>query len=140
MTDIDRSENAGPSETHVVCDYINVFSENLRGLPPKREIEFTIDLVPRSEPVSKASYHMAPAKLKEIKVQLQDLLDMGFMRLSYSPWGAPILFVKKEGTLRMCIDYRDLNKLIVMKIYPLSRIDDLFDQFQGKSIFSKNDV
>ena len=87
-----------------------------------------IDLIPGSEPVSKAPYGMAPAELKELKVQLQELLDMGFIRLSYSPWGAPVLFVKKkEGTLRMCIDYRELNKLTVKNRYPLPRIDDLFD-------------
>ena len=84
---------------------------------------------------------MAPAELKELKVQLQELLDMGFIRPSYSPWGAPVLFVKKkEGSLRMCIDYRELNKLTVKNRYPLPRIDDLFDQLQGKTVFSKIDL
>ena len=100
----------------------------MSGLPPKREIEFAIYLIPGSEPISKAPYRMAPAELKELKVQLQELLDMGFIRPSYSPWGAPVLFVKKnEGTLRMCIDYRELNKLTVKNRYPLPHIDDLFD-------------
>ena len=84
---------------------------------------------------------MAPAELKELKVQLQGLLDMGFIRPSYSPWGAPVLFVKKkEGSLRMCFDYRELNKLAVKNKYPLPRIDDLFDQLQGKTVFSKIDL
>ena len=105
------------------------FPDELPGLPPSREIEFAIDLIPGSKPASKAPYRMAPAELKELKVQLQGLLDMGFIRPSYSPWGAPILFVKKkEGSLLMCIDYRELNKLTVKNRYPLPRIDDLFDQ------------
>ena len=138
MTDVDRSEESGPGETRIVCEYLDVFLENLPGLLPKREIEFAIDLLPGTEPVSKAPYRMAPAELNELKVQLQELLDMGFIRPSYSPWGAPVLFVKKkEGTLRMCIDYRELNKLTVKNRYPLPRIDDLFDQLQGKTIFSK---
>ena len=93
-----------------------------------REIEFVIELIPGSEPASKAPYRMAPAELKELKVQLQELLDMSFIRPSYSPWGAPVLFVKKkEGSLRMCIDYQELNKLTMKNRYPLPRIDDLFD-------------
>ena len=91
--------------------------------------------------MKKALYRMAPAELKELKVQLQELLDMGFIRPSYSPWGAPVLFVKKkEGTLRMCIDNRELTKLNVKNRYPLPRIDDLFDQLQGQTIFSKIDL
>ena len=138
MTDVDRPEESGPGETRIVCEYLDVFPENLPGLPPKREIEFAIDVLPGTDPVSKAPYRMAPTELKELKVQLQELLDMGFIRPSYSPWGAPVLFVKKkEGTLRMCIDYRELNKLTVKNRYPLPRIDDLFDQLQGKTLFSK---
>ena len=83
-------------------------------------------------------YRMAPAELKELKEQLQELLDKGFIRPNTSPWGAPALFVKKkDGTLRLCIDYRELNKVIVMNKYPLPRIDDLFDQLQGAQFFSK---
>ena len=96
MTDVDRSEDVGPGETCIVCEYLDVFPENLPRLPPKRAIDFAIDLLPGTEPVSKALYRMAPAELKELKVQLQELLDMGFIRPSYSPWGAPVLFVKKK--------------------------------------------
>ena len=100
-----------------------------------------IELASGTEPVSKAPYRMAPAELKELKIQLQELLDLGFIRPSFSPWGAPVLFVKKkDGTLRMCIDYRELNKLTIKNKYPLPRIDDLFDQLQGSSVFSKIDL
>ncbi|KAK8534682.1 hypothetical protein V6N12_057326 [Hibiscus sabdariffa] len=88
-----------------------------------------------------APYRMAPKEYKELKVQLQELLDQGFIRPSTSPWGAPVLFVKKkDGSLRLCIDYRKLNKLMVKNKYPLPRIDDLFDQFQGATVFSKIDL
>ena len=105
VMDADRTETKGPSETHVVCEYVDVFLDSLSGLPPKRKIESAIDMVPRSEHASKAPYRMALAELKELKVQLQELLDMGFIRQRYSPWVAPVLFVKrKEASLRMCID------------------------------------
>ncbi|KAL5561951.1 hypothetical protein UlMin_031698 [Ulmus minor] len=113
----------------------------LPGIPPEREISFEIELLPGSAPVSKAPYRMAPAELKELQIQLQELLDKGFIRPSYSPWGAPVLFVKKkDGTLRMCIDYRELNKLTIKNKYPLPRIDDLFDQLKGAANFSKIDL
>ena len=84
---------------------------------------------------------MGPLELKKLKLKLQELLEKGFIRPSVSPWGAPVLFVKKkDGTLRLCIDYRQLNKLIVKNKYPLPRIDDLFDQLKGASIFSKIDL
>ena len=84
---------------------------------------------------------MAPAKLKELKAQLQELVDGGFIRPSTSPWGAPVLFVKKKvGTWRLCIDYRQLNKVTIRNKYPLPRIDDLFDQLQGAKVFSKIDL
>jgi hypothetical protein len=98
----------------VVCDYPDVFAEVLTGLPPDREIEFTIDLIPGTQPIHKAPYRMAPAELKELKKQLQELLDRGFIRPSVSPWGAPVLFVKKkDGTMRLCIDYRELNRVTI---------------------------
>jgi hypothetical protein len=91
-------------------------------------------------PISKAPYRMAPIELKELKTQIQELLDKGFIRPSVSPWGAPVPFVKKDGTFRMCIDYRELNKITIKNKYPLPRIDDLFDQLQGAQIFSKIDL
>jgi hypothetical protein len=125
----------------VVKEFPDVFSEDLHGLPPEREVEFTIDLVLGTGPISKAPYRMAPAELKELKEQLQDLLDKGFIRPSASPWGAPVLFVKKkDGSMRLCIDYRELNKVTTRNKYPLPRIDDLFDQLRGSEVFSKIDL
>ncbi|KAL0534283.1 hypothetical protein IC582_028572 [Cucumis melo] len=125
----------------VVRDYSDVFPEELPGLPPHREVEFAIEFEPGTVPISRASYRMAPAELKELKVQLQELLDKGFIRPSMSPWGAPVLFVKKnDGSMRLCIDYRELNKVTVKNRYPLPRIDDLFDQLQGATVFSKIDL
>ncbi|KAL5773523.1 hypothetical protein ACOSQ2_013447 [Xanthoceras sorbifolium] len=111
-----------------VCDFADVFPGELPGLPPQREVEFVIDVVPGTSPVFIAPYRMAPAELKELKIQLQELLDKGFIRPCVSPCGAPVLFVKKkDGSLRLCIDYRQLNKLTIKNKYPLPRIDDLFD-------------
>ncbi|RVW75772.1 Retrovirus-related Pol polyprotein from transposon 17.6 [Vitis vinifera] len=125
----------------IVRDYPDVFPEDLPGLPPEREVEFTIDVAPRTTSISKAPYRMAPLELKELKIQLQELLDKGFIRPSVSPWGAPVLFVKKnDGSMRLCIDYRELNKVTVRNKYPLPRIDDLFDQLQGACVFSKIDL
>ncbi|KAA0065812.1 ty3-gypsy retrotransposon protein [Cucumis melo var. makuwa] len=125
----------------VVRDYSDVFPEELQGLPPHREIEFAIELEPGTVPISRAPYRMAPAELKELKVQLQELLDKSFIRPSVSPWGAPVLFVKKkDGSMRLCIDYRELNKVTVKNRYPLPRIDDLFDQLQGATVFSMIDL
>ena len=108
---------------------------------PAREIEFNINLIPDTTPISKAPYRMAPAELKELKVQLEEMLEKGLIRPSTSPWGAPVLFVrKKDGTLRLCIDYRELNKVTVKNKYPLPRIDDLFDQLEGSSVYSKIDL
>ena len=125
----------------VVSEFPEVFPEDLSGVPPKREIDFGIDLLPDTQPISIPPYRMAPAELKELKEQLKDLLDKGFIRPSISPWGAPVLFVKKkDGSLRMCIDYRQLNKVTIKNKYPIPRIDDLFDQLQGASHFSKIDL
>ena len=102
------------SDIPTVSDFPDVFPEELLGLPPQREIVFAIDVVPGATPTSITLYRMAPAKLKELKLQLQELLEKGFIRPSVSPWGAPVLFVmKKDGTLRLCIDYKQLKKLIV---------------------------
>ncbi|CAA0821927.1 Uncharacterized mitochondrial protein AtMg00860, partial [Striga hermonthica] len=104
-------------------------------------VEFTINLVPGVGPVSKAPYRMAPKELQELKAQIQELLKLCFIRTSVSPWGALVLFVKKkDGSMRMCIDYRELNALTVKNKYPLPRIEDLFDQLRGASIFSKIDL
>ncbi|GJT70813.1 putative reverse transcriptase domain-containing protein [Tanacetum coccineum] len=111
------------------------------GLPPPRQVEFRIELVPGVAPVARAPYHLAPSELKELSDQLKELLEKGFIRPSSSPWGAPVLFVKKkDGSFRMCIDYRELNKLTVKNRYPLPRINDLFDQLQGSSVYSKIDL
>ncbi|XP_057250746.1 uncharacterized protein LOC104908979 [Beta vulgaris subsp. vulgaris] len=107
----------------------------------QKEIDFSIDLVPGSAPISKAPYRMAPAELQELKKQLDELLEKGYIRPSVSPWGAPVLFVKKkDGSMRLCIDYRELNKITIKNKYPLPRIDDLFDQLRGATIFSKIDL
>ncbi|GJU34546.1 putative reverse transcriptase domain-containing protein [Tanacetum coccineum] len=120
---------------------IRDFPEDLPGLPPPRQVEFQIDLVPGAAPVARAPYRLAPSEMKELLVQLQELLEKGFIHPSSSPWGAPVLFVKKkDGSFRMCIDYRELNKLTIKNRYPLPRIDDLFDQLQGSSVYSKIDL
>jgi hypothetical protein len=125
----------------VACDYPDLFAEVVIGLPPDREIEFTIDLILGTQPIHKAPYCMAPAELKELKKQLQELLDRGFIRPSVSPWGAPVLFVKKkDGTMRLCVDYRELNRVTIKNKYPLPRIDDLFDQLKEAKVFSKIDL
>ncbi|KAK1429939.1 hypothetical protein QVD17_12297 [Tagetes erecta] len=124
-----------------VREYPDVFPDELPGLPPDRQIEFRINLVPETSPIAKSPYRLAPTEMQELKKQLQELLDKGFVQPSSSPWGAPVLFVKKkDGTMRMCIDYRDLNKVTIKNKYPLPRIDDLFDQLQGASYFSKIDL
>nr|GFC99685.1 putative reverse transcriptase domain-containing protein [Tanacetum cinerariifolium] len=111
------------------------------GLPPTRQVVFQIDLIPGAAPAARAPYQLAPPKMKELSEQLKELSDKGFIRPSSSPWGAPVLFVKKkDGSFRMYIDYRELNKLTVKNRYPLPRIDDLFDQLQGSNVYSKIDL
>ena len=125
----------------VVCGYEDVFSDELSGLPPHRDVDSIIKLHPGTSPISMTSHRMAPVKLQELKVQLQELLDKGFIRPSTSPWGAPILFAKKKDkTLRLCIDYRQLNRVTIKNWYPLPRIDDLFDQLRGERVYSKIDL
>ncbi|KAA0060066.1 DNA/RNA polymerases superfamily protein [Cucumis melo var. makuwa] len=136
-----QREKLKPEDVPVVKEFLDVFPDDLSGLPPDREIEFTIELLPGTAPISQASYRMAPSKLKELKMQLQELVDQGYIRPSVSPWGAPVLFVKKkDGTLRLCIDYKQLNKVTIRNKYPLPRIDDLFDQLRGAALFSKIDL
>ncbi|GJY25912.1 putative reverse transcriptase domain-containing protein, partial [Tanacetum coccineum] len=125
----------------IIRDFPEVFPEELPGLPPPRQVEFRIDLVPGAAPVARAPYRLAPSEMRELSVQLQELLEKGFIRSSSSPWGAPVLFVKKkDGSCRMCIDYRELNKLTIKNHYPLPRIDNLFEQLQGSSVYSKVDL
>ncbi|KAI3522357.1 hypothetical protein L1887_00076 [Cichorium endivia] len=125
----------------VVSEFPDVFPEDLPGIPPERQVEFKIDLVPGAAPIARAPYRLAPPEMQELSAQLQELMDKGFICPSNSPWGAPILFVKKkDGSFRMCIDYRELNKATVKNRYPLPRIDDLFDQLQGAAWFSKIDL
>ncbi|GJR23719.1 putative reverse transcriptase domain-containing protein, partial [Tanacetum coccineum] len=122
-------------------EILRVHGEYLLGLPPQRQVEFRIDLVPGATPVAKSPYHLAPSERQELSGQLRELQDKGFIRPSHFSWGAPVLFVKKkDGSFRMCIDYRELNKLTVKNRYPLPRIDDLFDQLQGACYFSKIDL
>lgn len=110
ITEDKRSQ--GVEEIPVVCEFPDVFLEEIPGLPPIREVEFTIELLPETTPISIAPYRMAPTELGELKLQLQDLLGKGFIRPSVSLWGAPVLFVKKkDGSLRMCIDCRRLNHM-----------------------------
>ena len=125
----------------MVCEFPDVFLEDLSSLPPDRELEFGIELLSSSAPVFIPPYRMAPAELKELKTQLQDLVDKGFIQLSVSPWGAPVLFVKKKDiTMKLCIDYKQLNKITIKNKYLLLRIDDLFDQLHGACVFSKLDL
>nr|GEV04026.1 putative reverse transcriptase domain-containing protein [Tanacetum cinerariifolium] len=116
----------------VVQEFPEVFLKDLPGIPPTRQVEFRIDLIPGVAPVARAPYRLAPSEIKELAKQLHELTDKGFIRPSSSPWGAPVLFVKKkDGSFQMCNDYRELNKLTVKNRYPLPRIDDIFDQLHG---------
>nr|GEX74638.1 hypothetical protein [Tanacetum cinerariifolium] len=118
-----------------------VRGDDLPGLPPTRQVEFRIDLIPGAAPIARAPYRLAPSKMKELAEQLHELTDKGFIRPSSSPWGALVLFAKKkDGSFQMCIDYKELNKLTVKNRYPLLRIDDLFDQLQGSCIYLKIDL
>jgi hypothetical protein len=125
----------------VVREYPDVFPEELPGMPPDRDIQFVIDLIPGTSPIAKKIYRMAAPELAELKKQLRELQWSGFIRPSSSPWGAPVLFVeKKDKILRMCVDYRSLKEVTIKNKYPLPRIDDLFDQLKGAKYFSKVDL
>ncbi|GKA09777.1 putative reverse transcriptase domain-containing protein, partial [Tanacetum coccineum] len=143
LAEVMRKETKDKSEEKRLEDVPTVrdFPEDFPRLPPTRQVEFQIDLVLGAALVARAPYRLAPSELQELSTQLQELSDKGFIRPSSSPWGAPVLFVKKkDGSFRMCIDYRELNKLTVKNRYPLPRIDDLFDQLQGSSVYSKIDL
>ncbi|GJZ54259.1 putative reverse transcriptase domain-containing protein [Tanacetum coccineum] len=138
----DKSKKKQLQDVPIVKNFPEVFPEDLPGLPHTRQVEFHIDLVPGVAPVARAPYRLAPSENESIWRQLQELFRQSFYKdPSFRPWGAPVLFVKKkDGSLRMCIDYRELNKLTVKNRYPLPRIDDLFDQLQGSSVYSKIDL
>nr|XP_027124227.1 uncharacterized protein LOC113740914 [Coffea arabica] len=138
---VTRSErNYAIEDVPVVSDYLDVFPDELVNLPPEREIEFEINLLPGTSPSSKTPYRLAPAELKELKLQLQDLLERGFIHESGSPWGHLFSLLKRRRTLRLCIDYRGLNNVTIKNKYPLLHIDELFDQLQGAVVFSKLDL
>jgi hypothetical protein len=125
----------------VVCEFLDVFPEDLPGLPSERDVEFVIELKPGTAPISRRSYRMPPNKLEELKTQLQDLSEKGLIRPSSSRWGCPAIFVKKKDqTLRMCMDYRPLNEVTIKNKYPLARIGILFDQLTRARVFSKIDL
>ena len=125
----------------LVGEYVDVFPDELHGLPPQRVVDFGIEVHPSTSPISMTPHKMAPVELQELRVQLHELLDKGFIRPSTSPWGAPILFAKKKDkTLRLCIDYRQLNRVTIKNRYPLPRIDDLFDHLRGARVYSKIDL
>jgi hypothetical protein len=125
----------------IVCEYANVFPNDLPGMPPDRDIEFMIELQPGTAPISKRPYRMPPKELAERKNQLQELLGKGYIHPSPAPWGCPALFVKKkDGSLRMCVDSRPLNVVTIKNKYPLPHIDVLIDQLVGAKVFSKIDL
>jgi hypothetical protein len=129
------------SQLPVVCEFPDVFPEDVSDLPPEREVEFSIEVMPGTNPISMAPYRMSASELEQLKKQLEELLEKRFIRPSVSPWGAPVLLVKKkDGCMRLCIDYRQLNKVTIKNKYPLPRIDDLMDQLVGACVFSKIDL
>ena len=118
------------TQISVVCEFDNIF-QSISRLPLKREIDFSIELMPDTAPISKTLYHMALTEMQELKKQIQELEDLGFIRPSTSPWGSLVLFVKKKDEMmRLYINYRELNKVTIKNKYPLPRIDDLFNQLQ----------
>jgi hypothetical protein len=136
------SKEADPLDTiKVVSEFPDVFSKDLPGMPPERKVKFAIELIPDTAPISKRTYKVSRPELVEIKKRIDELSEKGYIGPSTSPWVAPILFVeRKDGTRRMCIDYRALNEVTIKNKYPLSRIEDLFDQLRGSNVFSKIDL
>ena len=124
----------------VICEYEDVFPDELQGLPPYRDVDFIIGLHPSTSSISMIPHRMVPTELQELKVQLQELLDRGFIRPSTSPWGALVLFSKnRDKTLQLCIDGQ-LNRPIIKNMYPLPQIDYLFDQLREAWVYSKIDL
>nr|GFA05827.1 putative reverse transcriptase domain-containing protein [Tanacetum cinerariifolium] len=141
MTSLWPNQEKRLEDVPFIRDFPEVFPDELHGLPPPRQVEFRIDLIPGAAPMARATYRLAPSEMKELSEQLRELSKKCFIRPSSSPWGAPVLFVKKkDGSFQMCIDYKELNKLTIKNRYPLPRIDDLFDQLQGSSVYSKIDL
>jgi hypothetical protein len=138
---LNQLEAASTMDVRTISEFLDVFPEELPGMSPNHEIEFVIELVPGTAPIFRRPYRMAANQLAELKEQLQELLDKGYIRPSASPWGAPFIFVpKKDGTQRMCVDYRSLNEVTIKNKYPLPRICDLFYQLKGACVFSKIDL
>jgi hypothetical protein len=138
---LNHLDAASTLDIRTVSEFPDVFLEELLGMPPDREIEFVTELPPGTAPIFQRPYRMAASQLAELKEQLQKLLDKGYIRPSASPWRAPVIFVpKKDGTQRMCVDYCSLNEVTIKNMYPLHRIDDLFDQLKGACVFSKIDL
>jgi hypothetical protein len=135
-------EKVEPSEAiNVVSEFLDVFPEELLGMPPERKVEFAIELIPGTAPISRRAYRVSGPELAELKKQIDELLEKGYIRPSTSHWAAPVLFAeKKDGTKRMCIDYRALNEVTIKNKYPLPRIEVLFDQLRGANVFSKIDL
>jgi hypothetical protein len=141
LAKVNQLDASQGSEVPVVNKFFDVFLEVLLGMPPDREIEFVIELKPGTTPIYKTPYRMATPELAELKEHIKELLEKGFILPSSSPWEAPVFFVpKKDCTQRLCVDYRALNEVTVKNKYPLPRIDDLFDQLCGASVFSKIDL
>jgi hypothetical protein len=135
---VDQLNASQGSEVPVINKFPDVFPEELPGMPPDRDIEFVIELKPGTSPIYKSPYRMATPELAELKEHGKKLLEKGFIHPSSSPWGAPMIFVpKKDGTQRLCVDYRALNEVTIKDKYSLPRIDELFDQLHGASVFSK---
>jgi hypothetical protein len=138
---LNKVQGTSLNEIRIAREYPDVFPEGLPGMPPDRDIEFMIELLPGMPPISKRPYRMPVNELVELKKQIAKLQSKGFIHPSSSPWGAPVLFMeKKDGTQRMCVDYRSLNDVTIKNKYPLLRIEDLFDQMKGASVFSKIDL
>jgi hypothetical protein len=138
---VNQLDASQESEVSVVNEFPNVFPEELPGMPPDRDIEFVIELKPDTAPIYKTPYRMATLELAELKENIKELLEKGFIHPISSPWGAPVIFVpKKDGIQRLCMDYYTLNEVTVKNKYPLPRVDDLFHQLHGAYVFPKIDL
>jgi hypothetical protein len=137
---VDDKESNPIEAIRIVSEFPDVFPQELPGMPPERKVEFAIELILGTVPISKRAYRVYGPELVELKKQIDELLEKGYIKSSTSPWAAPVLFVEKDGTKRMCIDYRALNEVTIKNKYPLPPIEDLFDQLRGASVFSKIDL